>query len=461
MTRIGSVAALVLSLIALPLFAERARFANSVKYKDSSTATTRGRSGSATIEARALIGKDGATLLEVATESLDTAGAGTIERLQVRIPTTGDELTLQYTPRSNRFVQSLPDLLPGAALSIQALVTGVDGTRTDVVSAGLTVKLRPDLETSMLIAPPHGVVNRPLRITALVSEKNGDTGARADCVLRSGETELRRISGLWVDAGGSVTCEFGWPFDSTGVKPLRVEAETTSPAEYDPANNGTDGQTQVYDDAQQFATWLATATEFANESWRRTTSALYSRYREETSTRQGAYFSATVPRTLDLRNVQASALVLTDGNLLYDGTNLTTEFRPLPEWLFGVPGYVRISGHGFDGMIMAENFDLRRVGGDVIYHDEGFEYSWRGYYSWNDSGSYSHGPVARPFGSTVSFNVSISDGTQMWAVDTLMPMAPFSSVGTHGPICYDHWGYGYTCEEWSDNLYGVHGYDEP
>ena len=60
---------------------------HSIKYRDTSIPNAKGASGNATIEPRALLGRDGATDLEVTTGSFESGPADTIERL------VGDDAT--------------------------------------------------------------------------------------------------------------------------------------------------------------------------------------------------------------------------------------------------------------------------------------------------------------------------------------------------------------------------------
>src|SRR6185295_12995519 len=88
MTRFGlpAVALFAASLLAVPAVADDFRpIPNATKYKDSGAPNARGRSGSAAIEARALLDKNQTGDIEVTTGTFDQGpGSGTIERLLVK-----------------------------------------------------------------------------------------------------------------------------------------------------------------------------------------------------------------------------------------------------------------------------------------------------------------------------------------------------------------------------------------
>ena len=148
-------------------FADSPFISNDVKYKDSGMKPATGRSGDASIEALALLGKDGTTGLEI-------TASGAIDKVQVKLP--GD-VTKNYTDVSGTtFTQSLTDLPRLAPVGVQVHVG--DGTRAAVVSANEWVKLRPDLVVDHASIRPHTAVGAPYDVTAIVREANGDRRAR-------------------------------------------------------------------------------------------------------------------------------------------------------------------------------------------------------------------------------------------------------------------------------------------
>src|SRR5205814_10164127 len=66
---------------------------NQQKYRDAGSHPATGRSGSASLAARALLGKDGITTLDMSTGTLDEPGApGSIAKVQTKVFTLANEL---------------------------------------------------------------------------------------------------------------------------------------------------------------------------------------------------------------------------------------------------------------------------------------------------------------------------------------------------------------------------------
>jgi hypothetical protein len=214
---------------------------NAVKYRDAGLKPATGRSGTASLTARALLGKDGMTTLDITTGELDAAAApGTLKKIQLKqfdpnglLQTTSNYLRIG-APTKQLLV---PARVRGSALEVQANVIGVDPTRTDVVTITEKVKLRPDLTVGSVGAAAQAVVGTPVTISSTVSEQNGDVGARSDCVLSVDGAEVDRANGIWVDAGRSVSCVFMHTFNALGAKQLTVGLANVWPGDYDDANN--------------------------------------------------------------------------------------------------------------------------------------------------------------------------------------------------------------------------------
>ena len=66
----------------------------------------------------------------------------------------------------------------------------------------------------------------------------GDLGATADCILSADGTVVDRVSDMWVDAGGVVTCHFTATFTTPGQHALHVAVGNVRPGDYDMTNNG-------------------------------------------------------------------------------------------------------------------------------------------------------------------------------------------------------------------------------
>lgn len=311
--------AFMAALVATSAFASSSFTSNDVKYKDSSRPKATGRSADATIEAQALLGRDGAADLEI------TAAGGTIEKVQVKLP--GD-VTHNFAGLSGAsFVQRLEGLAPRDAVDVQVNVQTPG--RVGVVSLTDTVKLRPDLQIGHVGAPPHALRNAPYTITATVQESNGDVGARASCVLFANGAEVDRVDGLWLDAGGTVTCEMTHTFRAAGNTQLSVAIEGVAPGDYDSGNNASAPvSVRVYERASYLDEWMASAYEetFNRRSW----------FRSPTSESETLHYGWgvgvgfwTLFRSdgLDVNNLRASVHASTDGRLIHEVKDVQFRYR--------------------------------------------------------------------------------------------------------------------------------------
>jgi hypothetical protein len=234
------------------------RFANTIKYRDKGKKHARALAGVASLEARALLGRDGGTILDISTGAIDGApGAGVLSKIQLKLyaPDGALQTTTNYKGLSTPVYQlTLPGRVRGSRIQVQGSIVGIDGKHADVVTLNETVKLRPDLSVDRITAPAQSRVRMPVNISAMISEQNGDVGARADCVLAVDGVEVDRAHGIWVDAGRSVSCLFSHVFPATGTKRLTVSAISVSPGDWDPANNSAAVMIEIVLPPNQF-TW--------------------------------------------------------------------------------------------------------------------------------------------------------------------------------------------------------------
>lgn len=215
---------------------------NRVKYRDTGKKAARGRAGSAQITALALLGKNGVTELGVTAASADTSRPGAPAIGKVQVKALGHDSarigTRNYNglPGAAFFGTTLQGLARGSRLEVQANVQGIDANRTDVVTATETVKLRPDLavDVSTLRRASTGV---RIGILGVVAERNGDVGARANCLLYVDGALADAAIGIWVDAGDAVTCAFSHTFTTAGEHTVEVRADSVHPGDYDLSNN--------------------------------------------------------------------------------------------------------------------------------------------------------------------------------------------------------------------------------
>jgi hypothetical protein len=209
-----------------------------------------GRSGSASLTARALLNKDGKTDIELTTGALDSTQTppGNIKKAQLK-PLNEDGNALyarNYNGLSGGgyFATQVSDLHRLQQVQAQANIDGIDGRRTSVVTVVETVKKRPDLSVSDL-SPSTGLLGTPVNILVVVKELNGDVGAVADCVLSADGQEIDRAHGIFVDAGGVVTVAFTHVFTTAGLKQIKVELANIKPGDWDAANNSVTGTLNI------------------------------------------------------------------------------------------------------------------------------------------------------------------------------------------------------------------------
>ena len=218
----------------------------SKKYSDNGAKPSTGRSGSASIQARALLGADGNTQIEVSTGQLDTPTApGNIAKVQLKaINGAGDVIrTENFNGLSGGgyWTKTTNQLGHNAPIQVQTNVRGIDPKRTDVVTVTASVKKRPDMAVSAVSNQERVHINQNVTITALVSEVNGDVGGTGACVLYINGSQADQAPAVWVDAGTSVTCQFSASFATAGDYALKVAFTGVTPGDWSLANNEATG----------------------------------------------------------------------------------------------------------------------------------------------------------------------------------------------------------------------------
>ncbi|HEU4994718.1 MAG TPA: hypothetical protein VFT29_07855 [Gemmatimonadaceae bacterium] len=209
---------------------------NSIKYRDRGLPPAMASAGAAAIEMRALVGKTGDALVEASTGSLDTgAGPGSIDKVQLKILRT-DTTTLNFHSNGGYWAGAIQGVMKGDAIQLKASVSGISNG-TDVLTVTGAVALRPDLEVTSVAAPKRVFTHNPVMLVAALREKNGDVGARANCVLSVDGAAVDQATGIWVDAGDVVSCMFMHTFDEPGDHSVRIAAASVSPTDWDDANN--------------------------------------------------------------------------------------------------------------------------------------------------------------------------------------------------------------------------------
>lgn len=423
---------------------------NSVKYRDSGAKPANGRSGSASIEARALVGSDGQAAIELTTGSFESGAAapGSIDRVQIKRNADSDAAITSNVATAGGFV-SIPidGLVWNEPLQLQANVSGIDPTRTDVVTVTTAVRRRPNLIITAE-APVHAIAGLPYSVNAAIFEVNRDVGARATCVMRVNGSEVDRAENIWVDAGGRVVCHMLHTFESTGAQNVEYALIDQSPADWDSSNNVARTTVHVYGTAQEMTSWNVDTSEETRVT--RSTSSGESPteyeggefYESITSQRTG--FSALIAGPFDLAAMQTSFYERTDGGVpIYELAS--PPFSPR----FITTG-CRFSDRRYAYMTVCTDGALTSVSyfrgsGDVVYISKQWHYwlsngEWKGF-------SYVISMPRRTnwsnlYGETLSIEFRISDGVNLWEAATTMPLTTTSSESNttgcfgHLPTCW-------------------------
>ena len=428
-------------LIAATALAQPSFVPNHIKYKESGIKPATGRSGSATIEARALLGKDNLTAIEVSTPA-----PGVIERVQVK-RAGADEATNFNGLDGNTFRAAISGPVMNERIQIQANVSGIDGARMDVVTVETTVGRRPDLSVTGITAAPHAVAGGPVRIAAVIRELNGDTGARASCVLSVAGMDVDRADDIWVDAGDSVSCIFSTPFPTAGEKHFTVRVENIRPGDDDSANDSAGGSMRVYATANEFTLASVSVRESHYTSQTNVTAWWgASQDVEQGVDSDSVIYTYIADQNVDLSNLVISSRETTEGELIHESNGVELSVTP-GQW-YGEPTCAS-AWKDFQLYIMcdiplAEHqprsfwMEVWRMASAVTYHSTGWNRTIPselppGYYTWNQSGGYHYGSQTR-LRSTYEWQLTISNGLKLWETSGVLPIT--TSTNTYGSSRY-------------------------
>ena len=352
---------------------------NSQKYRDSGFHPASGRSGSAVVSARALLDKTGRTDVEVTTGTFDAGPAsGTLDQIQVKAFTPSGELawTDNYSGSSATASFSYTTLPHGTPLQLQALVSGTGDPGTNVVTLDDVVHFRPDLVAFRLQARGSAPVGAAVNLRGFILERNGEIGARADCVLYVDGTAVDRANGIWVDAGGEVACEMTHVFTEARAYSLELRVETVRPGDFDDSNNAVTTSIDIVA-PEDFSFYSFQAWAVNDTSWWHSVSTLLTwegnlETWDQIYTRQGASqfasISGLIPRVLNY-----NAPITLRGEMSTNGATVNTvddTYGTLPfvDWQGGYCDY-------------RYNFDTRGVTYICVYPDRGYtyvQYDWSG-----------------------------------------------------------------------------------
>lgn len=404
------------------VFAQVPRVSNTIKYKDTGVRPATGRSGNASIEARALRAKDGQVVLDVTTGTFDGGAApGNIDRMKVKI--AGIATTFDGTGGGT---MSVPlGIVPWhEPVEVQANISGID-PRVDVVDATDLVRLRPDLVAGSVTGAIDALAGMPVTYTAAVKERNGDVGARANCALSVDSDVVDRSDGIWVDANGTVSCTFAHTFASAGTKSVSISVTGVSPADYDDGNNSSTATVRVYDHASEMQQFYAEAEDVSFDFWLKGTSATREDFSSQKGWQDNDLFIGWIVGDLDFRNSAIHVIETSEGRLISDTSGKIDHFRG--DWWSGSTcgsyfhGWAFVDACQYDGMSgRTTRVGWQRYSGDITYHSEGwsnrydpYENPGGGYYTWNTTFRAQNG-VQERIGSQVSLDVTYGDGVNLW-----------------------------------------------
>ncbi|MBI1723175.1 MAG: hypothetical protein HYR48_04630 [Gemmatimonadetes bacterium] len=433
------------------------RHFNSEKYRDSGAKPAIGRSGAAALAAEALQDEGGGITLQVTSHraaDLSTL-AGDMSRIQVKaFAASGRLLFTRNYPGAlvgNTLSVSYAGLPPGVTFQVQANVGGLDRNRTDVVTVNPRAGRRPDLAVTAIAAAATAIVNTPVIISATIAELNGFHGARADCGLFVDGARVDRADGIWVDAGDAVSCVFTYTFATTGDERVEVRIAHVTPADADPSNNVAmthisvlapdptnpgptfsffaDIRDVVFESADTFST-----------TWTFPSGALFleqSSAFSSSGTDQSALFNGTISAQLSFPIARIDVAQTSGGQLLHSARY--DQVAPDPNSSVGADCAVREElGTGVSFFICSQSLGFTtitylRSAGTVTFESMEFSKVWNGEsfdeFTFTDNGSTSTG-LLLPWGSTFTFNVTITDGTigsTVYSAATTVPLGPVST----------------------------------
>lgn len=443
---------------------------NSVKYSDKGSHPATGRSGSAVVQSRALLAKDGTTLVEATTGTLDDKpGAGNIKHVTTQVTTVDG--TAQPTSAYNGlsaggyWSHTYTGFARNERVKVDTNITGIDGNRTDVVTTNDTVKLRPDLSALDLNGPAKAYTNAPVMFTANVREMNGDVGAHADCVLSVDGQQVAQALGIWVDAGSTVSCTFQTSFASTGTKHVSVAVSNVVPGDWDTSNNTAQTTIEIVDPIVKLTTMASASAYNYQNNYTETYSDPWEQYNRSESN-NGNVLSASIDaytysHAFQFPVGQYSATVNADGNPLVAQT--AAGFSPVPSTGYGC-SYTY--GNGFNGAVCSQNSGYthafaRFYESDVTYYSNTVDCSWWGCqtYSYVENGGNRPPGTTFDLGNTDQFILKFTDaaGTQYDGTTATAATQPYHTSGAYSD-CWSYWDYYYEdgqwCESWSNSQTG-------
>jgi hypothetical protein len=461
----------------------RVSYPNAQKYRDHGAHPATGRSGSAAISTRALVGRSGRTDVEVTTGSFDdvASATGTLASVQVKAFTPAGRLA--FTSNHNALngggaasfaYTSLPR---GTPLQLQAVVRGIDGTRSDVVTVVDAVHARPDLVAIRLAGPDRAVTGQPVNFEAFIAERQGDLGARASCVLYVDGAPVDRADGIWVDAGGTVACAMTHRFETVGAHALELRVVNVQPGDYDDSNNSVSSSIQIVA-PNEFTAYSLYASDENDDTWYRYVSALplpdgTSEWWDQTYTIKGRSQYASIGGII---HRSLAFPIHAEGEMATNGATINTFANDASgdyvDWMeaycasdFAATGGGSVYICVYTGSYLAGYSTVQYDwwGADVRYHTDNYVSSWDPSGQLNSryfAEDYSQEAPLATFGSDFTARVSVwGAGDDMpTTAEATAPLTPFSydtpfADPACGPIPSTSW-----CDEGRFTASGMSGF---
>ncbi|HEX5870711.1 MAG TPA: hypothetical protein VFY65_09865, partial [Longimicrobium sp.] len=348
---------------------------------------------------------------------------------------------------------------------------------TDVVTVTQRVMMRPDLSVRVQ-APSRVIAGKPVPLHATISELNGEVGAHADCRLLVDGTQQDAASGVWINAGGVVTCGFSHAF-SPGAHQVQVEVTGVSPDDWDEANN-LSAAVEVNAVAESagfyyFASAAAVQVRYDHtwrSRWYNPSTGMRGEYGAEsgiTMHTEGASMHGYIDRllfgevSLEVSQSSGGRLIHSDAwtDFAQDGTLCTS--RDMQSTAFFLCSYR-------SGSSVYTSFTYHHYAGTVTYHSREYAREWDDvtgdeifYYDYNETFVDDKGPRLG-FGDDYAFHVRVAAGDMVLTADSHFLLERLE-VSTLDEYCYTdaEWWDGYRSERCvADREVGTHrhGYDE-
>lgn len=433
--------------------------ANTILYRDAGKHPATGRSGTATLEVRALLGRDAVT-------AVDLRANGSIVKAQIKaLDQAGVVVSTHVFTGLSGALQTfeLAELAAGQTVQAQANIREVDGARTDVVTVTGIVHLRPDLAIEDLAVPSSAYLREGVAISAVVRELNGDLGARADCVLSVDGTRADQALGIWVDAGGAVSCAFRHRFATEGPHLVAVGADNIDPADFDPANNQASRTIEIV--RPRFLAYSARISDrrtlessLTEGTWRYPTYQIdFKRVTSRDTHLESAMILAHRADVVEFPLASVAVLEVNQGAIV---KSLAWDAVPATYSYSFVWGTIRSRDACGSRYVATENaylnvcsseyvdtargiasrylsIDYRRLAGDVVYHSTESGRTWSPTYAgssyvWNSDSHTSYGRFT-PVSTAYDFELTVKSGT---AVFKASPAIRPAAVESHSVIPY-------------------------